>query len=159
MGMFEQWGYRAALYLSALIAILHWSFLIYAKLFMPQLNLVPVHEVASVLVLVGLWLLSRMARYVGAAYYFLTTGTAVYALVQLSKPVVNVTVVWGVATGILCLAAALILLLSKRFAREFGAERENRPAYKKHLLHAYTALIVLVAIAGAVVDIVDFVSR
>jgi hypothetical protein len=100
-----------------------------------------------------------MARYVGAAYYFLTTGTAVYALVQLSKPVVNVTVVWGVATGILCLAAALILLLSKRFAREFGAERENRPAYKKHLLHAYTALIVLVAIAGAVVDIVDFVSR
>jgi len=53
----------------------------------------------------------------------------------------------------------LILLLSKRFAREFGAERENRHAYKKRLLHAYTALIVLVAIAGAVVDIVDFVSR
>jgi hypothetical protein len=159
MGMFEQWGYRAALYLSALIALVNCSYFTYAKLLMPQASSgAAVYAGGSVLVLVGLWLQSRMTRYVGAAYYLFEAGTTIYGLARLSKPIVNVGVVSIVTAAVLGLVAASILLLSKRFAREFATERENRPVYKKFLLHAYTALIVIAAVAATVNDIVNIAS-
>jgi hypothetical protein len=63
-----------------------------------------------------------------------------------------------VTAAVLGLVAASILVGSRPFAREFAAERENRPAYKKLLLHAYTALIVIAAVAATVNDIVHIAS-
>ncbi|MEP6836914.1 MAG: hypothetical protein ABJA75_02600 [Bradyrhizobium sp.] len=132
----------------------------YAKFFMLRASdAAAIYAVQSVLVLVGLWLQSRMARYVGAAYYLFVAGATVYGLTLLSKPIVNVGIVSIVTTAVLGLVAASILVLSKPFAREFAAEREKRPAYKKILLNAYTALIALAAAAATLADIVHLFSR
>ena len=124
---------------------------------MPEVQL-SAHVVASVLVLIGLWLTSRGARYVGAAYYFLTVVSAVYAPFKVIKLVVNLTVMWAVAAAILSLVALLVLLFSKRFAREFAVARENQPPYMKLLRHAYVALIVIAVAVATVNDIVRLVS-
>jgi ABC-type uncharacterized transport system permease subunit len=158
MHVFDRWGYRATLYLAAVIAALHCMFSIYAKVTMPQVQLMPIHPIASVLVVMGLWLTSSIARYAGAAYYFLTVVSAAYAPFKIIKLVVNLTVMWAVASAILSLLALLVLLLSKRFAAEFAVERENQPAYKRLLLHTCTALIVVAVAYATVSDIVQIVS-
>ena len=69
--MLERCGYRAALYLSAVLAVVNWSVFIYVQWYLPRLGHgSAVYAVGAMLVLVGLWLQSRIARYVGAAFYF-----------------------------------------------------------------------------------------
>ena len=74
-----------------------------------------------------------------------------------AKPL-NVVVVWAITTAVLSLAAALILVFSKPFAREFAAEREKRPPYKKYLLHVFTFVVVLAVAAAMLIDIVSFIQ-
>lgn len=154
--MLERCGYRTALYLSALIAAVNWSFLIYLRWYLPHIGAdITIYAVAAVVILTGLWLLSRITRYAGAAFYFLSAGVAAFTLRDFAKPV-HAGVVWAVTMAVLSLAAALILVFSKPFAREFAAEREKRPPYKKYLLHAFTFVIVLAAAAAILIDIVSF---
>jgi hypothetical protein len=154
--MLELFGYRAALYLSGLIAALNLCFLLYVHRYLPSLGYdIAIYILAALIILLGLWLLSRIARYAGAAFYMLCAGSIVVTLWGFAKPV-SVALVWAVAMGMLSLAAALIQVFSKRFAREFAAEREKRPPYKRYLLHAFTFVIILAAAAGALVDIVTF---
>jgi hypothetical protein len=156
--MLERCGYRTALYLSALIAAVNWSFLIYLRWYLPGIgNDIAIYAVAAVVVLIGLWLLSRIARYAGAAFYFFSAGVVAFTLWDFGKPV-HVGVVWAVIMAVLSLAAALILIFSKPFAIEFAAEREKRPPYKKYLLHAFTLVIVLAFAAAALIDIVSFIQ-
>ena len=125
--MLERCGYRTALYLSALIAAVNWSFLIHSWWYFPHLgNGIEIYAVAAVVILIGLWLLSRIARYAGAAIYFLSAGVVAFTLWDFAKPA-HVGVVWAVTVAVPSLAAALILVFSKPFAREFAAEREKRP--------------------------------
>ena len=155
--MLERCGYRTALYLSALIAAVNWSFLIYSRWYFPHPGNDPLYAVAAVIILIGLWLLSRIARYAGAAFYFLVAGVVAFTLWNFAKPV-NAGVVWAVTTAVLSLAAALILVFSKPFAREFAAEREKRPPYKKYLLHVFTFVVVLAVAAAILIDIVTFIQ-
>ena len=157
--MLERFNYSAALYLSALIAVVHWSFVVYAQWYLPRLGYgIAIYGVGALVILAGLWLQSRIARYAGAAFYLLCGAAAVIALWGFDKPV-NVTVVWAVAIAVLSPVAAAILVFSKSFAREFAAEREKRPPYKKHLLNAFTFVIVLATTAGILIDIVHFASN
>ncbi|MCA6118109.1 hypothetical protein J6524_24990 [Bradyrhizobium sp. WSM 1738] len=82
-------------------------------------------------------------------------GAAAFALWRFAGQV-NVGAFWGVAMTVLGLAIAVILVFSKPFAREFSAARERRPAYKKYLLHAFTLMIVVVAGAAALIDVLAF---
>jgi hypothetical protein len=151
--MLERCGYKAALYLSALIAAVNSSTFLYSHWSLPRLeDGVAIHAIAALAILAGLWLFSRIARYAGAVFYFLTAGAAALALWEFAGPV-HVGTAWAVAIAVLGLAAAVILVFSKPFAREFAAERERRPAYKKYLLHAFTLVIVLVAAAGLLIDV------
>jgi hypothetical protein len=154
--MLERCGYRAALYLSALLAVLNWSVFIYVQWYLPRLDGSAIYAVGAMLILVGLWLQSGMARYVGAAFYFFSAGVAAFALWGATQ--VNVGVVWAATMAVLSLAAASILIFSRSFAREFAAEREKRPPYKKYLVHAFTLLIVLAAAAAILIDIVSLTS-
>jgi hypothetical protein len=88
---------------------------------------------------------------------FFSAGVVAFTLWDFGKPV-HVGVVWAVIMAVLSLAAALILIFSKPFAREFAAEREKRPPYKKYLLHAFTFVIVLAAAAATLIDIVNFIQ-
>jgi hypothetical protein len=151
--MLDRCGYKAALYLSALIAAVNGSTFLYSHWYLPRLeDGVAIHAVAALVILAGLWLFSRIARYAGAVFYFLSAGAAALALWEFAGPM-HVGAAWGVATAVLGLAAAAILVFSKPFAREFAVERERRPAYKKYLLHAFTLVIVLVAAAGLLIDV------
>src|SRR5467141_3099363 len=156
--MLERCGYRTALYLSALIAAVNWSFLMYSRWYLPHLgNGIEIYAVAAVVILIGLWLLSRIARYAGAAFYFLSAGVVAFTLWDFAKPV-HIGVVWALTMAVLSLAAALILVFSKPFAREFAAEREKRPPYKKYLPQAFTFAIVLAVAAATLIDIVSFIQ-
>ena len=65
--MLERCGYRAALILSALIAVVNWSVFIYVQRYLPRLgDGSAIYAIGAVLVLAGLWLQSRIARYAGA---------------------------------------------------------------------------------------------
>jgi hypothetical protein len=114
-----------------------------------------IYALEALIILVGLWLLSRIARYVGAALYFLSGGAVAFALWGIAKPM-HVSLVWAVTMAVLSLVAASILIFSKSFAREFAAEREKRPVYKKILLNAFTVVIVFAVAAAALVDVVHF---
>jgi len=89
-------------------------------------------------------------------FIFFSAGVAAFALWGGKQ--VNVGVVWAATMAVLSLPAASILIFSKSFAREFAAEREKRPPYKKYLLHAFTLLIVLAVAAATLVDIVSFIQ-
>jgi hypothetical protein len=157
-GLLERCGYRTALYLSALIAAVNWGFLIYLRWYLPHIgNDTAIYAVAAVVILIGLWLLSRITRYAGAAFYLLSAGVVAFTLWGFAKPM-HVGVVWAVTMAVLSLAAALILVFSKPFAREFAAEREKRPPYKKYLLHAFTFVIAVAFGAAALIDIIQLVS-
>jgi hypothetical protein len=156
--MFERCGYRAALYLLSLIAAVNCSLFIYSQWYLPRLgDGLAVHAVAALVILLGLWLFSKIARYAGAVFYFLSAGSAAFAFWSFAGPV-HVGVIWGATIGVLSLAAALILIFSKPFAREFAAEREKQPAYKKYLLNAFTVVIVMAAGAATLIDIVALSS-
>src|SRR6478735_6481657 len=102
-------GYRTALYLSALIAVVNSIFLLYVQWYLPHLGYGnALYILAALIILLGLWLLSRIARYAGAAFYMLCAGSAVVALWGFAKPVNVVVVVWAVAMAVLSFAAALI---------------------------------------------------
>jgi hypothetical protein len=154
--MLERCGYRAALYLSALIAAVNCSALLYSRWYLPHLaDSSAIYAVAALTILVGLWLFSKIARYGGAAFYTFSAATAVFALWGFVGPV-QVGVIWAITTGVLSLAAALVLVFSRSFAREFVSGRKQRPPYKKYLLGAFTFLIVLVVGVAVLIDVVAF---
>ena len=60
--------------------------------------------------------------------------------------------------GALSLGTALIIFFSTSFAREFEAEREKRPTYKKHLLKGLVILIAILAVATILNEIANLPS-
>ncbi|MEH2523302.1 MULTISPECIES: hypothetical protein [unclassified Bradyrhizobium] len=157
--MLERCGYRAALYLLALIAAVNCSLLIHSRWYLSRLgDGLAIHVVAALIVLLGLWLFSKIARYAGAVFYFLSAGSAAFAFWGFAGPM-HAGVIWGATIGVLSLAAALLLVFSEPFAREFAAEREKRPAYKKYLLHAFTLVVVVAAGTAALIDVVAMFSN
>ena len=152
--MLERCGYRAALYLSALIAIVHCSFSIYALWYLPRFAYgVEVYALAAVAVSVGLWLQSKIARYGGAVFYLFSAGAAAYSFFS-ATAVMSVGAVWGVTMAALSVVAALAFVFSRPFAEQFAAERERRPAYKKYLLNTFAVVFVLVTVVATLHDIV-----
>lgn len=157
--MLERSGYGTALYLSALIAIVHCSFSIYALWYLPLVAYgVEVYAFAAVMVSVGLWLQSRIARYIGALFYLFSAGAAVSSFFS-TTAVMSVGTVWVVTMAALSVVAALVLVFSRPFAEQFAAEREKRPAYKKYLLNTFTVVIVLTTVVATLNDIVRLVSN
>jgi hypothetical protein len=158
--MLKRFGYRSALYLSALIAVVHGSY--FAHLLMHPsryLNGIEIYVAAAVAVFLGIWLLSQVARYAGVVFYLFSAGAvAVPLLRSLKTLVMSIGLLWSITMGVLSLGTALILVLSRSFAREFEAEREKRPTYKKHLLRALAILIVVWAVTATLIDIANLVN-
>src|SRR5262245_9108438 len=146
--MSERFGYKSALYLSALIAVVHGSFFAYLLMHPSRyLNGIGIYVAASVAVFLGLWLLSRVARSAGVVFYLLSAGAVAVPLLSSWKTLVmSIGLLWSITMGVLSLGTALVLIGSKSFVREFEAECEKRPAYKKHLLRALAILIAVWAV-------------
>jgi hypothetical protein len=52
--------------------------LIYSRSYLPHPVNDAIYAVAAAVILIGLWLLSRIARYAGAAFYFLFAGVVAF---------------------------------------------------------------------------------
>jgi hypothetical protein len=108
------------------------------------------HRIVAVLAIAfGLWVHSYVARYLGALWFLMSTGTIIWALV--SQPLVfSFALVCILVLIGLNLSAAGVLLLSRPFADEFRHRRETEPRYKRTLrLAAHVAVIAMVVIATA----------
>ena len=159
--MFERFGYRSALYLSALIAIVHSGFFLYLLSYSSrQASRVAIYAVAAIAVFVGLWLLSKVACRVGTVFYVFSAGAVALPFLTAFKTIVmGVGLLWSVTMGALSLANALILIFSKSFAKEFEVEREKRLPYKKYLLNAFAILIVACVLIATLNDIMNLASN
>jgi hypothetical protein len=158
--MFDRFGYKSALYLSAIIAAAHGSFLVYSLMHSPNLaNQVAIYVVPALAIFAGLWLSSQVARYLGAPFYILSAGAAAFGFFAAKVIVLSVAVLWASSMGILSLGAAFILLFSKSFAREFEANREKRPRYKKYLASALAIVVVTWFVVATSIDLMNLVSR
>src|ERR1700761_6702256 len=157
--MLERFGYKSALYLSALIAVVHGSFFAFLLMHPSRyLDGIGIYVAAAVAVFLGLWLLSWVARSAGTIFYLFSAGAVTVPLfASLKTLVMSIGLLWSITMGVLSLGAALILVLSRSFVRELEAEREKRPAYKKHLSRALAILIVVWVVAAASIDIANLV--
>lgn len=99
---------------SALIAAVNCSVFLYSQWYLPHLgDGFAFHTMAALVILVGLGLFSKIARYAGAAFYFLSAGAAALALWRFSGPM-HVGVVWSGAMIVLGLAGAVTLVSQER---------------------------------------------
>ena len=101
----------------------------------------------------GLWVQSNVIRYVGAVWFLISTAVIFWPLFSGAKLAWSIGVVIFIAIGILSLAAAYILLLSKKFRTEYYAERDSQPPYKQTLRKVFIILFIIAASIATAVDI------
>ena len=104
-------------------------------------------------VLIGLWLQSRAARYLGAMWLLVSVGVLIWMLFATHKVVFNFSAVLVFLVGTLSLIAAYILLFSKKFRSEFARLEKIQPDYKRVLRRALTALVISVFVIAIINDI------
>jgi hypothetical protein len=104
-------------------------------------------------VLIGLWLQSRAARYLGAMWLLVSVGVLIWMLFATHKVVFNFSAVLVFLVGTLSLIAAYILLFSKKFRSEFARLEKMQPDYKRVLRRALTALVISVFVIAIINDI------
>src|SRR6266576_1848210 len=76
-------------------------------------------------VLIGLWLQSHAARYLGAMWLLVSVGVLIWMLFATHKVVFNFSAVLVFLVGTLSLIASYILLFSKKFKSEFARLRSE----------------------------------
>src|SRR5262249_34218811 len=96
--MLKCFGYRSALYLSALIAVVHGSFFAYLLMHPSRyLDGIGIYVAAAVAIFLGIWLLSQVARYAGVVFYLISAGAvAVPLLGSLKTLVMSIGLLWSI---------------------------------------------------------------
>jgi hypothetical protein len=103
-------------------------------------------------VLIGLWLQSHAARYLGAIWLLLSVGVLIWMLFAV-KVAFNFAAVLVFLSGALSLIASYILLFSKKFRSEFARLEQMQPDYKRVLRRALIALVISVFVVALINDI------
>jgi len=147
--------YRLALYLTSAVALLEALLVASISSFDVALaRSASVRPFVAVVIVFGLWVQSKIARYLGVAWYVLMIVSVVWALP--SARVWSVTLALFLVVSLLQLAGAGILLLSKEFAREFAEQREKQPFYKKQLAVCGAIAVIAVIVVMFAIDYADF---
>ena len=104
-------------------------------------------------IVVGVVLLSNIARYVGAVFLAASAFYTIYSVSTAAKIVVSspLLATIGLATG-LELIAAFFLALSGTFSREFGEKRAKAPAV---VTQARLSVLILLAVCIIVLTAID----
>jgi dolichyl-phosphate-mannose--protein O-mannosyl transferase len=144
----SRYHYRAALYLSTLVALTTlaiWSFIAFRN---PPIATRSIQVVAtSVIIPFGVWIGSNFVRYVGAALLVFWAGALIWPLISSGVDPDRLPLqLLFVLSACLCLATAWLLLLSRKFRTEFAEEQKQQPKYKtyrKGLLYAAIAAMVI----------------
>lgn len=142
-------SYVRALLLVVACLLIELGFALYFQLdsrFLTRIALV-------VFLLVGLLLLSPVARYVGT---FLLAGSSIYtAWLFVSTKIGATAVVTSAlaASALLGLIASYLLVASKSFSDEFTIRRANAPLYVSNMRKAFWGVIAIWAVSLTFLDI------
>ena len=110
-------------------------------------------------VLIGLWLQSHAARYLGAMWLLVSVGVLIWMLFAAHKVAFNFAAVLVFLSNVLSLIAAYILLFSKKFKSEFERLEKMQPYYKQGLSRALIALVISVFVVAIINDIYHLFFR
>jgi hypothetical protein len=140
--------YKATVYLIAAIALTKFIGILYVlyRDFATAEQLAPL-ATAHLVILFGLWIGSHFVRYAGAIWLLVVAGGMTWPLFDDRQIVFWPAVAWVAVLVVLSVAACWLLLISKRFAAEFGYRRRTQPAYKTILRRV---LIIGLGIAAAI---------
>ena len=136
--------YRAALCLVAAIALTHVALFLFALNFGGINSAAIEATIISLLVLLGLWGVSKVARYLGAAWFLFFAASLAWTVSNATWRSTAI-VAWALVTSALNLATAWLLLLSKQFAREFAHQQQTQPSYKR-MVRTVAVMAVVAAI-------------
>jgi hypothetical protein len=103
-------------------------------------------------VLIGLWLQSHAARYLGALWLLASVGVLIWMLFAAHKVAFNFAALLFLS-GALSLIASYILLFSSKFRSEFARLEKMQPDYKRVLRRALIALVISVFVVALINDI------
>lgn len=146
-------GYRSALFLACALACTHIAFLLYASyLGWSRFNAIAIYASAAAVIVVGLWVQSRIARYAGGIFCLISAAAAAWPAVSDGKPVLSLGLLWVISMGVISLVLGYLLLFSRTFASEFEHQRAIQPAYKGHLR---TGVLLILGIAAAIATLID----
>jgi hypothetical protein len=109
--------------------------------------------VGPILIFCGLWLLSKVARYVGPIWLLLTGGLVVWQLLFVGK-IVALSAIWAIVLVLANLLLCWMLIFSKQFGAEFAERRRAEPRYKTVLRGAVVGLVVIVMLIATANDII-----
>jgi hypothetical protein len=148
-------GYRTALCLALALASINVAFFLYAYyLHWRRAGDTVIYASFAVVLLFGLWVHSRIARYAGGVIRLVSAAAAAWPIATGTKPVLSILLLWIFSMGVLSLLLGLALLFSKSFAAEFERQRVAQPVYKRHLRNG---AILALAIAAAIATYNDLV--
>jgi hypothetical protein len=146
--------YRLGLYLTSAIALSEFVLFLYLVSFsFEAANRATIRVIAALAIVFGLWVLSNVARYVGAIWFLISVGSVIWPLVASDKIVFGAGLIWALVVGALSLTASWLLLLSKQFGNEFAYQRETQPKYKRTLRAVAIVVVVVLAIVATANDI------
>jgi hypothetical protein len=152
--MTNYFNYRLALCLALILATIDFAFFIYVSFYIPsQRGSMALHVAIAMTIAFGLWVQSKIARYLGAVLLLIFAASAIWLPFSDHKIVWNIVLAWTFSMGALSLIIAGILLFSKTFANEFADERKKQAGYKKVLRNAFAILLLIAAAAATLNDI------
>jgi hypothetical protein len=161
-GMLAKFGdYRTALNLSIAVALINcvgWGIII--VLHQPR-HLERITPMLGILVAIpiGLWLLSNLVRYGGAAFMVFWAAALLWPMFSSLSQLAQIPLVaFYIVSAALCLLTAAVLLLSKKFAIEFAEARAHRPKYKLFLWRGLLAAIIVAMVLATYNDIVNLAA-
>jgi hypothetical protein len=107
----------------------------------------------TIAVLIGLWVQSHAARYIGAIWLLLSVGVLIWMLFAAHKVAFNLAAFLVFLSVGLSVIASYILLFSKKFKSEFVRQEKMQQDYKRVLRKALTALVILLFVVASLNDI------
>jgi len=135
-------GYRAALVLACALVVIECALFVYFGGFSFGAAL---RLAAAILLALGLWLVSSIARYLAGAWSLATIASVGWAMFGSGKVAAGPGLYWMILLCALSFTLAYVLLVSRKFASEFAELRTSRPKYK--IVLGRLLLIALVAAA------------
>lgn len=146
--------YRLAVYLTLAIALI--ECVVHLQMVFLNNRLaegVVVRVIFPLVILFGLWIQSKVIRYVGAVWLIFAAGSVIWPLVASKGLVLSFPLILLLIVAVLDLVAAYLMLLSKSFSSEFARLRETQPKYKSTIRTGVLVVIVIVAVIATFNDV------
>lgn len=152
-------GYREALIYLVALAAIDGAFFLYAALYRPELaGFFAVRSLLVLVVVLGLWVTSNFVRYAGAILLLTIFAAVLWSFITAKTEAYGVIGTWVMTGQSMILFFSFSMLFSKTFSKEFYAERESQPGYKRALRTAIVATILLAITAATLYDVYNLIA-